>query len=486
MMCFFVSIPHPPSSASAILALLEQGMGPDLHWFPESVSPTHLAEVMVGMANSERQTGRAGGIILLGITPRSARVQGLQDIPETLDRVFQAALLTDPPLVLPMPEVCEIEGAQVIRVMVPTGMPHVYSLDGRYLGRDRRYTSPLSARKLRQLLLERGIVHFETRVPSGATMDDLDFEQVRAYTEMLNLPGNEDPMGVLIRRGCLSPVQNGSKEAGPHKFAPTYAALMLFGKQPQRWLPNAIILGARFSGSSFADHFVKQEIGGTLPQQLRRAEQFVRDEVRSVVRLVGLVREETPEYPLEAVRELLVNALAHRDYNAQGDSVHLHLFANRLEVHSPGGLPGPVTLDNLLEARFSRNPVLVQVLSDMGFIERLGYGLDRVVATMKAIGLPHPRFEETAGTFRVTLMGETRASQTLVPDLSRFQSLNLNDRQQAALRHLVSFARITNSAYQELCPEVSPETLRRDLVELVQKGVLIKVGDRKSTYYILK
>jgi len=161
------------------------------------------------------------------------------------------------------------------------------------------------------------------------------------------------------------------------------------------------------------------------------------------------------------------------------------VFANRLEVHSPGGLPGPVTLDNLLDARFSRNPVLVQVLSDMGFIERLGYGLDRVVATMKQYGLPPPRFEETAGTFRVSLHGDTRTPAE-PPDLSRYLGLNLNERQQAALRHLTTYGRITNSAYQDLCPNVSAETLRRDLVELVQTGVLIKVGDRKATYYILK
>jgi ATP-dependent DNA helicase RecG len=463
-------------------------MGPELHWFPESVSPTILAEVMVGMANS------CGGTILLGITPRSARVQGVQDVPEVLDRVFQAALLTDPTLVLPMPQTMEVEAHQVVQVTIPAGMPYVYSLDGRYLGRERRYTNPLPARRLRQLLLERGIVHFESRVPPGATLDDLDFDQISAYTEMLNLPRSENRLETLLRRGCLVPATNGENGEGrkapaeePHNgYMPTYAALLLFGKQPQRWLPNALVLAVRFEGNTFADQFVKQEIGGTLPQQLRRAEQFVRDELRSVVRLVGLAREETPEYPIEAVRELLVNALAHRDYNVQGDSVHLHVFANRLEVHSPGGLPGPVTLENLLEARFSRNPVMVQVLSDMGFIERLGYGLDRVVAAMKTYGLPHPRFEETAGTFRVTLMGETKTAGAALPDLSRYVGLNLNDRQQAALKHLLGQGRITNSAYQELCPDVSPETLRRDLVELVQRGVLIKVGDRKATYYILK
>jgi len=296
---------------------------------------------------------------------------------------------------------------------------------------------------------------------------------------MLNLPGGDSPTEVLLRRGCLSLTPSGVG------YAPTYAALLLFGKHPQRWLPNAIVLAIRFSGLSFADHFVKQEIAGTLPQQLRLAEQFVRDQLPSVVRLVGLSRQETLEYPPEAVRELLVNAVAHRDYNAQGDCAHLHVFGNRLEVHSPGGLPGPVTLENLLEARFSRNPVIVQVLSDMGFIERMGYGLDRVVAVMQQHGLPPPRFEESAGTFRVALHADTRMPVEM-PDLSRYQGLNLNDRQQTALRHLKGYGRITNSAFQDLCPNVSPETLRRDLVELVQRGVLIKVGDRKATYYILK
>ena len=448
-------------------------MGPGLHWFPENVSLTNLAEVMAGMANSY------GGMILLGITPRSAQIQGVQDVPEMLDRVFQAALLTDPPLVIPIPEPHKVQGTQVIQVVIPPGLPHVYSLDGRYLAREGRHTGPLPARKLRELLLERGIVHFESRVLPGVTMDDLDPDRIEEYLKILNLTGPEATTEVLLRRGCLSTAPAGGG------YAPTFAALILFGKHPQRWLPNAIVLAVRFSGLSFADQFIKQEIAGTLPEQLRRAEQFVRDELRSVVRLVGLSRQETLEYPLEAVRELLVNAVAHRDYNAQGDSVHLHVFANRLEVHSPGGLPGPVTLDNLLEARFSRNPVIVQVLSDMGFVERLGYGLNRVVAAMKQHGLQPPRFEESVGTFRVSLMGDTRRPADL-PDLSRYQGLNLNERQQAALRHLAAYGRITNSGYQDLCPEVSPETLRRDLVELVRSGVLIKVGDRKATYYILK
>jgi ATP-dependent DNA helicase RecG len=353
-------------------------------------------------------------------------------------------------------------------------------LEGRYLGRSGKREAPLPARQLRQLLVERGVIQFESRVPPQANLDDLNLEQAAEYLDILGFSGEAKLEDILRQRGCL--VTEGDA------LLPTYAALLLFGKHPQQWLPSATVLAARFPGTAFSDEFVKQEIRGTLPDQLRQAEMFVRDNLRAVARLVGLKREETPEYPLEAVRELLVNAIAHRDYSQQGDTIHLHIFADRLEVHSPGGLPGPVTIANLLEARFSRNAVIAQVLSDMGFVERLGYGLNRVVTEMKQNNLPQPRFEEVGGAFRVTLFGTSNPvhERGEMQDLSAYAEFNLNPRQERAIGYVSQKARITNSDYQTLCPEVSAETLRRDLVDLVKKGVLIKIGHKRATYYILK
>ncbi|NLG72517.1 MAG: transcriptional regulator [Chloroflexi bacterium] len=448
-------------------------MGPRLHWFPEDVTVSRLAAVMVGMANS------AGGKVLIGITPRSGYIQGVRDPQRMLDLVFQAALLSDPPLVLPVPRVLPVGAVSIVEINIPPGLPHVYSLEGRYLQREGTQTNPLPARKLRQLLVERGLVQFEAQVPPGASLEDLNMDRVSAYAEAIGFPvqSEQDLIELLVRRGCL-------KRTGKRIY-PTYAAILLFGRYPQQWLPSATILAARFSGQTFADQFVKEEIGGTLPEQLRRAEAFVRENLRRVVRMVGLTHEETTEVPVEAVRELLVNAVAHRDYNLQGDSVHLNLFAGRIEVHSPGGLPGPVNLQNLLEARFSRNAVIVQILSDLGFVERLGYGLDRVVTVMKQNHLRPPRFEEVAGSFRVTLYGEALPPRQEV-DLSAYQDLDLNPRQEAALSYLSRHRRITNRDFQEMCPDVHPETLRRDLADLVSRNILIKVGDKKATYYVLK
>ena len=85
-------------------------MGPTLHWYPEKVSVSQFAETLIGMANAE------GGTVLLGITPRSGQIQGVADVDAAIDRVFQAALLAEPPLVLPVPQVEKLDGKQVLRI----------------------------------------------------------------------------------------------------------------------------------------------------------------------------------------------------------------------------------------------------------------------------------------------------------------------------------------------------------------------------------
>ena len=469
-----------------VQALLAQGMGTTLHWFPADVPVSRLAAALVGMANTR------GGTVLIGVAPRSAQIQGLQDAEEVVDRLFQAALLADPPLVLPLPLLTIAGHALLLWITIPAGLPCVYNLEGRYLGREGSQTNPLPARRLRQLLMERGVLNFEAQIPPHATLDDLDPDKVAAYLRLLDLPGDEPSEQLLLRRGCLRLRVDGAHPTGgpidPSRLYPPYAALLLFGKHPQQWLPNASILAARFLGDSLADRFIKKEISGTLPDQLHQAEAFLRDHLHSVVRLVGLVHQETPAYPLEAVRELLVNAVAHRDYNIQGDNIHVHLFADHLELHSPGGLPGPMNLHNLFEARFSRNAVIMQVLADMGFVERLGYGLKRVMEVVRQNNLRLPQFEEIAGSFRVTLFA---AEEDVLRDgaleaLQAYRQMQLNLRQQLALSYLMHHRRITNREYQDLCPDVHSETLRRDLADLVERSVLVRIGDKRATYYVLK
>ena len=192
----------------------------------------------------------------------------------------------------------------------------------------------------------------------------------------------------------------------------------------------------RYPGNEMGDEFVRQDIGGPLADQIRQAEAFVVSNMRRGMRIRGLAREENTEYPLPVVREAMVNAIAHRDYSIRGEGIRLLMFNDRLEVYSPGRLPGHVTLANLKDERYSRNEAMVAVLSDMGYIERLGYGIDRMIATMEEAGQPPPVFEETAAGFKVTLQAAGITAMGSQPAASAWQHLMLNERQEQALEYV--------------------------------------------------
>jgi ATP-dependent DNA helicase RecG len=411
------------------------------------------AETLTAFAN-----GRGGSFTIATTQPE-----------DLLEIILQAALRSSPPLVIPMPQIQRGRNRANVHVTIPPGLPHVYSVEGRYLIREGDKNIPLLPARLRRLLLERGEITFEDEIVYAAQETDLDWDAIEQYAERL---GATNPKELLIRRGCLRMVAD--------TLYPTQAGILLFGRDPLRFIRGAFITAARFAGVEMGDVFTRMEISGALPAQIRQAETFLIDHLRKDVQLTGAMeRRERYELPLEAAREALVNAVAHRDYSIQGDGIRLYLFADRLEVTSPGKLPGPVTLSNLVEERFSRNSIIVQVLADMGFIERLGYGIDRILSLFQEHSLPAPAFDETNGGFRITLFNNELTSTTMV-DMA-----GLNPRQQRALEFLAREGTITNRQYQELCPDVHSETLRRDLADLVARELIMRLGEKRGSYYVL-
>lgn len=461
-----------------VVALLAGGRSVELDLLPGRAPVSDIAITLTAMANTR------GGTLFLGVAPRSDKPVGVDDSGNAVNRVLEAALSINPPLIIPLPQMMQVKGNPMVVAQVPRGMPYVYAYEGRYFARDGVENVPLLPHKLRRLMLERGDVSFEAEQVLYASRDDLDWGQVEAYVANLSGMGEMNPEQVLLKRGCLLQRDD--------RLVPTNAGILLFGKDPQMYVRGSDITAARFAGEEMGDVFTRQDINGTLPQQIRRAETFLVDNLRKGVRLGDqMARREQLEYPLKAVRELLVNAVAHRDYSITGDGIRLYLFSDRLEITSPGGLPGPVTVQNIRDERFSRNSAIVQVLSDMGYIERLGYGVDRVIKLMQEDGLPEPEFAETAGGFRVTLFNKPEtADHAAEPELfgGVFRGHHINRRQEYALDFLINRknARITNKDLQELCPDVHSETIRRDLADLVSRSILVKMGEKRGSYYVLK
>ncbi|MFN8527275.1 MAG: ATP-binding protein [Anaerolineae bacterium] len=469
-------IVQPDDLQSAI----KGGRTSHLDWLSENAPMDSIAATLTAMANSQ------GGMLVIGVLGPAGTVVGVKDADNTIDRVLQAALSIDPPLILPMPRASHVKDRPVVLVQIPLGMPHVYAHDGRYLFRQGAENAALKPRDLRRLIIERGEASFETEIARGASLDDLDWEKIKGYAR--GLGSGSDPETLLLKRGCLARQDD--------LLRPTYAGILLFGTDPQMFVRGAMIAAVRFGGSSMSDKFTRIDLTGTLPDQIRKAETFLIDHLRKNVMLgTAMARAEQFEYPLEAARELIVNAVAHRDYSIAGDEIRLFLFSDRMEVSSPGGLPGPVTITNIKTERFSRNPVIVQVLSDLRFIERLGYGVDRIYDLLSEQHMQPPQFEETAGGFRATLFNRPEVSPPpeivpvplAYPQLEgMYKGIPINPRQEAALNHLQAHSnRITNSDLQALCPDVHAETIRRDLVDLVNKKILRKLGEKRGSYYIL-
>jgi ATP-dependent DNA helicase RecG len=209
---------------------------------------------------------------------------------------------------------------------------------------------------------------------------------------------------------------------------------------------------------------------------------IIQEEIRTGAVVRGLKREEQWIYPPTAIREALVNAVAHRDYYIRGRAIEVRMFTDRLEIYSPGGLPGFITLDNIVDEHFSRNPRIVNGLYQWGYIEELGLGVDLMIEEMVNAGHPVPEFRANEHSFTVTF----KNVQTHQPIPKTTQELTMNERQAKVLTFLQQNKRIRNREYQELCPDVTPETLRLDLADLVERGILLKIGEKRGTYYIMK
>jgi len=474
-------------SEADLKSLLEMGENEQVALLPSEVPHTQIAQTLVAMANC------SGGSILIGVS--KSKLDGLSDAEATRNQLVDIALSLTPRLMMSLPQILKMDDKSCIIATIPKGLPSIYAHDGHYLQRQNTDNVPISPTTLHRLMLERGEYSFEAEIAHQSSLEDINWLKAEQYTKQLTGMSQHSVKDILYQRGCITKQSD--------SFVPTHAGILLFGKSPQQFIRSTEITAVRFAGKVMSDTFNRQDITGTLPEQIRKTETFLADHLRKSVTLKDkMKREEDYEYPMEAVRELIVNAVAHRDYSIQGDNIRLHMYSDHLEVHSPGSLPGPMTLENLKEERFSRNPIIVQILSDMGFIERLGYGVDRVIELMETQDYKSPTFSNSQSGFKVRLSNQQRVKQSSEKPTAEskptsdkpiqhfngvYQGQEINPRQESALvyLHKAKNSRITNSDLKAMFPDVHPETIRRDLVDLVSKNILQKLGQKRGSYYVL-
>jgi len=433
-----------------------------------------LAEHLVAFANSD------GGTVVVGADEKGRVTQGLY--PDEIEGTLKAASRKCRPVIPVHWEQMEAPGGAVFAISVARS-PELHSLeDGRVLIRMGVDNRPLAGDQIRQLAATKSSGDFEAEAVPGATRDDLDDEVISEFVEK---------RGVRQKRAVVGEPDEVLREIHALDFQgkPTTGGILLFGKNPQQFFPQSGIVFVKFIGTEprgedgLAGYGRREEINGPVARIIERAWQIIYEEMAMGAVVKGLERQDITEYPPFAVREALVNAVCHRDYRLRGRRIEIRMYSDRMEVISPGGLPGFITVDNLVEEHFSRNPRVVSGLFQWGYIEELGLGIDRMIEELVQAGHQPPKFKDQPYSFTVTLFN-TRERKA-APSTGAWQK-SMNERQARALTYIREHGSITNRDYQTLCSDVSPETLRIDLADLVDRGILLKVGAKKGTYYILK
>ncbi len=333
--------------------------GQTLEFKPAEERPSSLATSLAAFANAD------GGTLLVGIAERTNDgghkvhvVEGVTDVKIATDHLYTAAEMCTPKYELATPERIDIGGKTVLAVTVPEGLGQVYAVEGRYVAREGSHRRALTPDEIRALLSRRGLFTYDRLPVPGATRADLDAALVREFVGLFRSGRRMGADALLASRELL--VRPESTPDGP--LVPSVAGILLLGTHPQQFFPQARVAVVQYAGTTMGESFLKREIEGTVPTQLDEAEAWLVRNTLHAVELRGMDRIDRDEYPREALREAVLNALAHRDYSQRGDRVRIYAFADRVEVHSPGGLGGPMRLEDKWDNKRCRRATLYAIV----------------------------------------------------------------------------------------------------------------------------
>ncbi|MDO8689204.1 MAG: ATP-binding protein [Dehalococcoidia bacterium] len=298
-----------------------------------------------------------------------------------------------------------LEGGDVAVVEVhPSDLPPV-----RYKGRVCIRVGPrkaIASEQEERVLTERRVVlarSFDAQPCREATINDLALGQFEGYRRVAVDPETIDANSRPVEQQLAS-----LRLYDQERACPTHAGILLFGTNPRFFLPGAYVQYLRLPGTDLTDVPEDQaEVSGDLYSVLTELEGRLKLLIQTTMRPVSALKEELlPDYPEWAIRELLMNAVMHRNYDSN-TPIRFYAFSDHVEIHSPGGLYGEATRENFPTRNSYRNPIIAEALKSLGFVNRFGYGVQRAQALLAQKGNPPAEFEFDEHTVLVRVYRRT-------------------------------------------------------------------------------
>ena len=352
-------------------------------------------------------------------------------------------------------------GAHYLEIVVPPYTVPV-SLRGRYYYRTGSTKLELTGNALNEFLLKKSGKTWDNVSEAVATFNDIDSESVNAFIKDAQKSGRMPDVSDLSIQELFEKLR--LSDNGEIKRA----AIILFGKDPNRFYPNVKVKIGRF-GNDDADLKFQETEEGNLIQLLKNVpNQLNYKFFTKPIDFEGMQRVEKGEYPVAALREMLLNALVHRTY--MGSMIQLRVYDNKLTLWNEGNLPEGMELESLKRHHISRprNPIIADICFKAGYIDSWGRGTLKIINSCKEAGLPEPTITALDGGILVTLFKDKYSTEQL-------KSLGLSERQIAAVEFVKKNKKITSKDYQ-LLTGLSRETTSRDLKILVDNGVFKDSG----------
>lgn len=328
----------------------------------------------------------AGGAILLGVED-DGTVRGVQGHNRLKSRVQSIARSTEPPIGVDVESMGEV---LCVRVPAQRGKP--YSFGGRFFIREGASSQQMSRDEVRDFFFAEGVIRFDESPCNRFSLDgDLDEDTWAAFRRRAKIPDHMEPETALGNLRLL---------AGDGRI--TNAGAWLLAKDIRRVHSSAHLTCALFQGTTKTEILDRRDFPGDVYSMIDGAMTWVRSKINVRYIITGSVnREERPELPLDAIREAVVNAVAHRDYRSTAN-VHVYLFHDRLEVVSPGGLPAGITKAELGLKSVPRNPLLFGLLHRMDAVEQIGTGIRRIRDLCREWEVPAPAIDVSERWVTVT------------------------------------------------------------------------------------
>lgn len=452
------------------------------------VKASDIAPLISAFANAE------GGTIVIGISDKTRRIEGINKIGTNKINDFIAA---PKDLCKPMPHYKEEflnvineygEEDRILLLHIEMSVDQVIRTynDSTYLRIGDR-TKELRGDDLRNLEYSKSMRHYEDECSMDAVLEDLDTELLEQYRHKINAD-NDSFEQILSARGFLK------KQQGMLRL--TNAAVLLFAKNIQQFYPNCRVRFVRYDGTAagVGIHLnVTKDVNIEQPllKIIDKAQEFIGTQLREFTALDGKTGKfkTVPEYPEFAWKEGVVNAVTHREYAMSGSYIKVSMYDDRLEIESPGRLPNIVTIENIKETRFARNPRISRVLTEFGWVRELNEGVKRIYSDMAELFLDEPIYSEPDQGVRLILKNNIvarsqRQTNRAAENVGVERWNDLDDLEHLILTLMSSRGVVKRSDIEQYTGK-SGKTVNTRLKHLLDLNIIIANGnkyDPKRTY----